>query len=164
MLREIRGFQEHADRDIRTIQAIAMGRIERGYSGRPMHFTTSLGWNVQENLTGNWHYAMGDFSYTTTASVTVTPMQNGQLRVRLDSTLHVFDRYNWDAGKVAIIGPYSIGPVQIFPRTVIEDRNMGRLHQTGLAREYEIRGSLPRPVQTFTMPAPAIPSPRRNGR
>lgn len=43
----------------------------------------------------------------------------------------MWDRYNWDAGKSTT-----------FPGgVVIPDSEMGRLHKTGLAREFDMRGS-----------------------
>lgn len=40
------------------------------------------------------------------------------------------DRYNWDGGKATKIGPITI-----------TDTQMQELHETGLAREYNLRGS-----------------------
>ncbi|MFF6994788.1 hypothetical protein ACFY93_07480 [Streptomyces sp. NPDC008313] len=50
---------------------------------------------------------------------------------KLARTYHHWDRYNWDAGKSTD-----------FPGGVtIPDSEMGRLHKTGLAREFDMRGS-----------------------
>ncbi|MFE6899711.1 hypothetical protein ACFVFJ_22890 [Streptomyces sp. NPDC057717] len=48
----------------------------------------------------------------------------------LDYQVNVWDRYNRDPGKSTPIGP-----------TEVTDADMARLHTTGLAREFDRRGS-----------------------
>ena len=46
--------------------------------------------------------------------------------------MYIFDRYNWDEGKVA---PF-------FDLFEIPDESLQKLHQAGLAREYDVWGVL----------------------
>ncbi|WP_367319701.1 hypothetical protein [Streptomyces sp. HUAS ZL42] len=78
----------------------------------------------------NWYLAVGSGMTNTTGLVTVVPGENGEPRVSLDYQVNVWDRYNWDPGKKTPIGP-----------TEVTDADMARLHTTGLAREFDMRGS-----------------------
>ena len=78
----------------------------------------------------NWYLAVGSGMTNATGVVTVTPGDNGEPRVSLDYQVNVWDRYNWDPGKKTPIGP-----------TEVTDADMARLHVTGLAREFDMRGS-----------------------
>ncbi|MFQ6147783.1 hypothetical protein ACLMNJ_32720 [Streptomyces seoulensis] len=78
-----------------------------------------------------WFHAVGSHQQNVSGMVTVTPGADGKPRVSLDYQANVWDRYNWDAGKSTT-----------FPGgVVIPDSEMGRLHKTGLAREFDMRGS-----------------------
>ncbi|MFJ3223240.1 hypothetical protein ACIPJS_07705 [Streptomyces sp. NPDC086783] len=78
----------------------------------------------------NWYLAVGSGMTNTTGTVTVVPGENGEPKVSLDYQVNVWDRYNWDPGKETPIGP-----------TTVTDADMARLHTTGLAREFDMRGS-----------------------
>lgn len=78
----------------------------------------------------NWYLAVGSGMTNTTGVVTVVPGDDGKPRVSLDYQVNVWDRYNWDPGKNTPIGP-----------TDVTDADMARLHTTGLAREFDMRGS-----------------------
>ncbi|MFZ4268813.1 hypothetical protein [Streptomyces arboris] len=78
----------------------------------------------------NWHLAVGSGMTNTTGTVTVVPGDDGKPRVSLDYQVNVWDRYKWDPGKNTPIGP-----------TEVTDADMARLHSTGLAREFDMRGS-----------------------
>ena len=73
---------------------------------------------------------MGGFSFSQTAAVSVVPDSDGRPVVQIDSKLHIFDRYNWDAGKSVTIGPFEV-----------KDEQLGSLHEAGLAQEFLIEGS-----------------------
>ncbi|MFI5649625.1 hypothetical protein ACIA71_00220 [Streptomyces anulatus] len=66
----------------------------------------------------------------TTGVVTAVPGADGKPEVSIDYQVNVWDRYNWDPGKATPIGP-----------TTVTDADMARLHTTGLAREFDMRGS-----------------------
>lgn len=78
----------------------------------------------------NWYLAIGSGMTNTTGTVTVVPGENGEPKISLDYQVNVWDRYNWDPGKETPIGP-----------TTVTDADMARLHTTGLAREFDMRGS-----------------------
>ncbi|MFB7271418.1 hypothetical protein [Streptomyces sp. NPDC056244] len=91
----------------------------------------------------------------TTGAVTVVPGADGRPQVTLDYQVNVWDRYNWDAGKATPIGP-----------TTVTDADMARLHTTGLAREFDMRGSgSTQHLQLGSEPAqlPDPPDPGREG-
>ncbi len=107
------------------------------FTGQPMCFTMTSDWRVAEfdGKSTDWNLAVGGLSYSHTALVSVTPEPNGMGRLSMDSQLHVFDRYNWDGEKTTNIEGFTI-----------RDETVGRLHATGLAQEYEIRGTTDLPA------------------
>ena len=96
----------------------------------------------------DWYYAIGGFSYSVTGIVTKAS-SGGSLRYQI----HIFDRYNWDAGKSVDIGPFHF-----------EDRELGELHLKGLAREYVVRGSGEVNEVNGFKPGVVIPPPDTGGR
>ncbi|GHF45761.1 hypothetical protein GCM10010218_28710 [Streptomyces mashuensis] len=95
----------------------------------------------------NWFYAVGSANANTTGVVTVVPGEDGKPKVSLDYQVNVWDRYNWDPGKSTKVGP-----------TTMTDADMARLHTTGLAKEYDMRGS--GSLQHYDLGNPgALPSP-----
>jgi hypothetical protein len=83
-----------------------------------------------KEISKDWFFAIGGFTYWYTANGTVVPMRNGKVQVQTIYTLHVYDRYNWDQGKAVDIAAITV-----------KDEQLGRLHRVGLAREYEINGT-----------------------
>ena len=61
----------------------------------------------------------------------VEPDKSGKRRYGLDYEYKAADRYNWDMGK----------PVEIFGVT-ITDKFMGEVHRRGLAKEFDMVGSI----------------------
>jgi hypothetical protein len=99
-------------------------------------------------MSWDWYFAIGGFSYSVTGIV-VKASSGGSLKYRV----HIFDRYNWDAGKSVDIGPFHF-----------EDKELGNLHLKGLAREYTVRGlGGVNEVENFT-PTTVIPPPSTGGR
>lgn len=88
--------------------------------------------HVGQNLPDgtDWYYAVNGHEQNVSGMVTVTPGADGKPKVSLDYQVNVWDRYNWDQGKSVDIGPIHI-----------PDTDMQRLHTTGLAQEYDMRGS-----------------------
>ncbi|MFI1764448.1 hypothetical protein ACH41H_20695 [Streptomyces sp. NPDC020800] len=78
-----------------------------------------------------WFHAIGSHQRNVSGVVTVTPTTDGKPRVTLDYQVNLWDRYNWDAGKST---KFPMG-------LVVEDKDMGRLHKVGFAREFDMRGS-----------------------
>ncbi|MFN8468719.1 MAG: WXG100 family type VII secretion target [Caldilineaceae bacterium] len=108
-------------------------RIQNDFTGQPMRFQLTTQWQpyyATKAESQDWFYATGGFSYAYGADVTVTPGADDKPHVSIDYQMHVFDRYNWDKGKGVDIGPFRVG-----------DAQLGRLHEAGIAQEYELRGS-----------------------
>lgn len=126
-----------------NVRQAAEAHVQENYNGQPMQFSITTPWTstyASKELSQDWFYAVGGFSYAHTATVTVTPGANGEARVSIESDLHVFDRYNWDEGKGVSIGPVRIG-----------DEQLGRMHEAGIAQEFEVRGSADGPSAQFTV-------------
>ncbi|HCB76883.1 MAG TPA: hypothetical protein DEP91_12060 [Sphingomonas bacterium] len=141
---DIPAIREEIDASFETdVRAVAEAHVRANYTGEPMTFQVTTPWTstyAGKELSQDWFFAVGGFSYAHTATVTVTPGANGAAQVSIDSDLHVFDRYNWDEGKGVDIGPLRIG-----------DEQLGQLHQAGLAQEFEVRGSADGPSARFTV-------------
>ncbi|WP_255954687.1 hypothetical protein [Streptomyces odontomachi] len=98
--------------------------------GKPVAIPVQTAPKGYTHSDGNWYLAVGRANTNTTGTVTVTPGQDGKPHVSLDYQVNVWDRYNWDPGKHAPVGGMNIS-----------DADLARLHKTGLAREYSMRGS-----------------------
>ena len=79
----------------------------------------------------NWYYATGGYHYTTAGTVTVYPPSEpgGEFTYSYAYRVHTADRYNWDRGKGVNISGQSV-----------PDTELQRLHEVGLAQEYDLRG------------------------
>ncbi|MFI8459347.1 hypothetical protein [Kitasatospora sp. NPDC085464] len=77
----------------------------------------------------NWFYAIGSHPNLTSGVVTAVPGADGKPQVSLEYQVNVWDRYNWDEGKSTQIAG-----------TNVTDHDMATLHQTGLAKEFDIVG------------------------
>lgn len=101
-----------------------------------------------------WFHAIGSHQQNVSGMVTVSPGENGKPKVTLDYQANVWDRYNWDAGKSTT-----------FPGgVVIPDSEMGRLHKTGLAQEFDMRGSSSTYTYDLNSDTPATTNPPDQGR
>ncbi|MFE3147110.1 hypothetical protein ACFXJ6_10645 [Streptomyces sp. NPDC059218] len=101
-----------------------------------------------------WFHAVGSHQQNVSGMVTVTPGADGKPKVLLDYRANVWDRYNWDAGKSAdfpVIGE-------------VPDSEMGRLHKTGLAQEFDMRGSSSTYTYDLNSPTPSTVNPPDQGR
>ena len=82
-----------------------------------------------ENL--NWFLAVGSYSVWVEGKVKIGA---GTIRhYDMELTYRFFDRYNWDTGKSVDFGLFTVN-----------DAMMGEFHRMGLAREYNIWGSIRR--------------------
>lgn len=99
------------------------------------HNITSKRLNVayaQKSESWNWFYATGGYSTWGTGVASISEGKSGD-HYTLDFEYHYYDRYNWDKGKSVTIGGVKI-----------EDDTMGEFHRQGLAREFDMRGSIKR--------------------
>ncbi|MEV7185417.1 hypothetical protein [Kitasatospora sp. NPDC093102] len=92
----------------------------------------------------NWYRAIGGHQYLTSGVVTAVPGPDGKPQVSLQYQVNVWDRYNWDEGKSTPIAG-----------TIVTDHDMATLHQTGLAKEFDIVGRT-KPI-TIQLDDPAAP-------
>lgn len=126
------------------IRDIAQAKVVEEFRGKPMEFQITTPWNggyATKGQSQDWFYAIGGFSYAHTANVRVTANKDGGAHVVITSSVHVFDRYNWDGGKAVTIGPVTV-----------TDEQLGELHKVGLAQEFEVRGTADGPRSTFDVP------------
>jgi hypothetical protein len=101
-----------------------------------------------------WFHAIGSHQQNVSGMVVVSPGKDGKPNITLDYQANVWDRYNWDAGKSTT-----------FPGgVVIPDAEMGRLHKTGLAQEFDMRGSSSTYTYDLNTHAPATVTPPDQGR
>ncbi|MFF8483999.1 hypothetical protein ACGFZG_01620 [Streptomyces antibioticus] len=101
-----------------------------------------------------WYHAVGSHQQNVSGMVTVSPGADGKPKISLDYQANVWDRYNWDAGKSTK-----------FPGgVVIPDSEMGRLHKTGLAQEFDMRGSSSTYTYDLGTDTPATTNPPDQGR
>jgi len=140
--RDLPGVARAMDGTFQTnIVQAAANEVRDQYQGQPMQFQITEPWKVASATkpqSQDWFFALGSFSYAHTADVRVTPNADGSAHVEIRSQLNIFDRYNWDAGKSVTIGPITV-----------TDEQMGRLHDVGLAREFEVRGTSTGPSASF---------------
>lgn len=144
IMRNLPKFRQAARALVQNEATLAYRKITRR-SG-----TTSFSspWNGFYPQGGDWYYALGGYSFSTTGTVT----KSGKRR-SIRYKIHIFDRYNWDNGKQTSIGPFTF-----------QDSELGNLHLKGLAREYIIRGSSKiNSVSSFT-PQVVIPPPNTGSR
>ncbi|KAL9631144.1 MAG: hypothetical protein Q9164_006047 [Protoblastenia rupestris] len=137
------------------VQAIAQNSAAAAYKtikGTSGEKAFTSPWEVfyaLKELSWDWYFGLGGFSFSVTGVVTKTSGGGGSLKYKV----HIFDRYNWDAGKSVEIGPITF-----------DDTELGNLHLKGLAREYIVRGSSGiNEVAAFT-PTTVIPPPSTGGR
>lgn len=140
-----------------SVKALAQNQAAAAYklipaSGGEKAFTSPWkSFYATKDQSLDWYFALGGFSFSVTGVVmkSATAAGAGSLKYQV----HIFDRYNWDAGKSVDIGPFHF-----------EDTELGNLHLKGLAREYHVKGSSEvNSVGKFTGET-VIPPPSTGGR
>lgn len=127
MLRDLPGLQARLQQEIELFKQKANTRI----AGGEQSFTINgdrKGYYATRAESSDWYFAIGGFTYWCTADVTVY-QEGDKTMVNMHLTMHIFDRYNWDQGKSVNIAGITV-----------TDESLGRLHQVGLAQEYEVIG------------------------
>ncbi|MCP4110574.1 MAG: hypothetical protein GY749_34470, partial [Desulfobacteraceae bacterium] len=119
---DVSQFGGHLDAQARSAaEAVAEQAIADGNFGCPIPFST--GWSsfyLSSSLSQDWFYALGGVSSSATGTVTVYQGSPPEIDVSYQS--HLWDRYNWDAGKAVTLGPITI-----------EDETLAKLHRAGVA-------------------------------
>jgi RHS repeat-associated protein len=99
----------------------------------------SGGYNRKEE-NWNWFYAVGGYSAWGKGNATAC---KGEYTLEFEYKFH--DRYNWDAGKsVTIMGKE------------VSDQFMGEFHRQGLAKEFEMLGSVKKTIKWKKGQAPKV--------
>jgi RHS repeat-associated protein len=99
--------------------------------GIPIASSKATRGSFNPNLSKDWFYAVGRFSYWGSGSLTaMTDKKSGRRTFTLDFEFELYDRYNWDKGKGVKIGAFTV-----------TDDFMAQFHRQGYAREYNIVGT-----------------------
>lgn len=127
----------------------------RKNGGKPVRIPVETDWQVyrvSQQESQDWELALGAFSHKTTGVVEVKPSPTGgEPEITMRYQVNVYDAYNWNKGWGTDI-PQAGGNVS--------DDELGRLHQVGLAREFEIKGeseTMTRPVGDGSTKSPIEP-------
>jgi hypothetical protein len=138
MMSDDPGFRTAMDQQVRSKAAhwrtVALEAYQKS-GGKPVTIPVESGnhsYSFPQSTDPNWYYAVGSTNSNVTGAVTVTPGADGKPRVSLDYQVNAWDRYNWDVNqhKAVTIGGHTI-----------TDGNQAKLHQAGLAKEFDMRGS-----------------------
>ncbi len=146
MMRDMPGFRRLVELSTHEqMRKLAGEAAENGTYGQPVQFTSD--WkrdDLKDDNNGDWFNAIGTVEYAVTGVATVFPPDTpgGAPRVKMDYQTHVFDRYNWDYGKTATLGPVTMAQAPL-----------ADLHRAGVAKEFNTVGTSE--VMHFTGPVPA---------
>ncbi|MFF4955460.1 hypothetical protein [Streptomyces chattanoogensis] len=135
MLDDMPDMQADADRNIAANadawKAQALAEYQR--TGKPVKMVQQTGWQGFNTTSDqDWYHAVGACHYNTVAQVEVLPGPNGEPETKIRYQVHVADRYNWDGSANKSTNVPGLG--------VVTDKDMGRLHQAGLAKEFDMSG------------------------
>ncbi|SDN44731.1 hypothetical protein SAMN05216355_10435 [Actinomyces ruminicola] len=134
MLNDLSSLDESSQIEVsRAVNAAVDDYKASGATG-PMTYPFNTDWTsgyAQKSESENWFYETGGYHYCTEGTVTVYPPtdSNSDYTYSYDYRVHVADRYNWDYNKETPIGP-----------ATITDAEMQKLHQAGIAQEYDLVG------------------------
>ncbi|MGI6124240.1 MAG: hypothetical protein ACOYIG_08660 [Acetivibrionales bacterium] len=124
LIGEVKNAQVARDTEINL--AIAFAESIKTQKSFYISSHSATGSYADKSQSENWYYAVGGYSTWGKGSVTT----NG-CKYKMEFSLRFGDRYNWDAGK----------SVTIFGKKV-PDINLGRLHQVGIAQEFDMVGDV----------------------
>ncbi|MFF2042268.1 hypothetical protein ACFVVX_17720 [Kitasatospora sp. NPDC058170] len=95
----------------------------------------------------NWYLAVGSHAYVSSGVVTAKPGPDGKVQISMQYQVNVWDRYNWDPTKATPIAGANV-----------KDSDLAKLHETGLAQEFDIRGASTTMTRNLGDGAPVHPS------
>jgi peptidoglycan hydrolase-like protein with peptidoglycan-binding domain len=127
MVRESPNAKEKFELDIAEVKAF-VETLQPGTFDITSKEVTG-GYNHQNKST-DWFFAVGGYVTWTKGRATINQSPTGRTN-NLDLEYKFFDRYNWDTGKHVEINGIEI-----------TDAFMGEFHREGLAREFDMFGSL----------------------
>ncbi len=134
MLSDLPDFRSEVAEDVQKKVSQAVDDAKTLGVTRPVTYPFVTDWKeyyAYSNESANWYYATGGFQRLTAGTVTVYPPSpgNSEWTYKYKYQVHMADRYNWDGQKKTQIGPI-----------VVSDKDLQKLHQAGLAREYDLTG------------------------
>ncbi|WP_234416059.1 MULTISPECIES: hypothetical protein [unclassified Actinomyces] len=134
MLNDLSSLDEGSQDYVTSMVNAAVDDYKTSGATGPMTYPFNTDWTsgyAQQSESENWFYATGGYQYCTEGTVTVYPPtdSNSDYTYSYDYRVHVADRYNWDRNKDTPIGPANI-----------TDAEMQKLHQAGIAQEYDLVG------------------------
>ncbi|MBC6461613.1 hypothetical protein [Actinomadura sp. HBU206391] len=107
--------------------------------GRPFNKSFQGRWElfyIEKNDSEDWYYALGGIYHSASGYITAVPSgrPGAGPTLTMHYRVHVHDGYDWNK-KAGDDGKVDIGPFKI------RDEQQGRLHETGLAQDYDVDGS-----------------------
>ena len=131
MLRDVK-----STRDLRYEEEDAAINFADGLDLKPGSCTSitsseASGGSNRKTESPDWYYAVGGYSAWGKGNVSVDALGNYTMRYEYK----FFDRYNWDSGKSVDIAGIKV-----------TDAFMGDFHRMGLAKEYDVYGSVKRKI------------------
>lgn len=152
MRNEVPGFDTAVTEQRSAIGQEAIDQAQASGATGPVTFPVNTGWtggSASQSESEKFYYATGSFDYSQNGTVTAYPPSTpgGEWTYEVSTTVNVRDRYNWDTGKgVTVDVPDWIPGYDDVIH--IPDTQMQGLHQSGLAKEYNIVGQSEQSTQT----------------
>lgn len=144
MRQQVPSFDQAVAEQQRSIGMEAVQQAKDSGATGPVTFPVSTPWTggtASKDESEKYFYATGSFDHNQTGTVTTYPPSTpgGEWTYKVDTQTNVRDRYNWDTGKGVTIDVPDWVPG--YPDVIsVDDTQMQDLHESGLAREYNIVG------------------------
>lgn len=144
MLEEVPAFSTAVEEQRSAIGQQAIAEAQQSGVAGPVTFPVNTDWEggqASSSESEKYYYATGSFDYNQTGTVTAYPPSEpgGEWTYEVNTAVNLRDRYNWDTGKGVHIDIPDWVPG--YPDEInVSDTQMQGLHQSGLAREYNIVG------------------------
>lgn len=152
MIEEVPEFSTAVSEQRSSIGQEAISQAQQSGATGPVTFPVNTDWEggqASKSESEKYFYATGSFDYNQTGTVTAYPPDDpgGDWTYEVDTAVNLRDRYNWDTGKGVNIDVPDWVPG--YPDEInVSDTQMQGLHQSGLAREYNIVGASERSTHT----------------
>lgn len=131
---------------------------------RPSQIDWNAGFYFSRGEFPDQFYAIGGATFTFKMKVTVTKASGDRLTVTAQIERGLEDTYNWDAGKsITLFSDWcwklgSHDTLQAICRKIeggtsleVNDKDIGRLHKLGMAREFKLKGSFSTRTYEWTL-------------
>ncbi|MEU1791647.1 hypothetical protein ABZ553_38395 [Streptomyces sparsogenes] len=127
------GFRKAAEENLSKYEGEWKKKALKAFEesgGRPVAIPVETKAEGYKHDDRDWYLAVGHGMVNHSGVVSVEPGPHGKPKVSLDYQVNVWDRFNWDDNT-----SFDIAGV------TVTGEQMQRLHQTGLAQEYNMHGS-----------------------